>query len=139
MKVHSSEERKAKVRTNAITISTAGVRFVRRRRSLEVTRHSSLLVFWDRVDVREAAARREARHGSLLVRQGGACEDCSADGGQVWASGGEVWREDLPVVQAAIVTVVAGWTCDAGVTRSDEDGDALEAKLHELVALALLV
>jgi hypothetical protein len=109
------------------------------RRSLEVSRYCGSLVRRDRVNVGEAASGWEARDGPLMVRPGVTCEDGGADGSQVWACGGEVRGEDRPVVQTAIVTAVARTTCHAGIAGGDDDGDPLKTKLHELVALTLLV
>lgn len=53
---------------------------------------------------------------------------------------GHTGIEDVARAKATVgVAVVAAPGCDPGVTGCDDDTDALHAKLHELVALTLLV
>ena len=130
----------AAVGTN-VAIVDAGIVRILRAGGGKVRGDSAGLVARDGVDVGEAAAGGEAGDGDFLVfghvaagRKEGGTRD-----GEEGARGGEVWGEDGAVADTTVGVVFAGGTGHAGVAGRDDDGDALHAEFHVLIALALLV
>jgi hypothetical protein len=87
------------------------------------------------IDVAESTSRGERSDSGLWV------SDFAASGERSSSNHGDVWavrvirREDVLVGAEALSVAVR----DTGITTGKDDGDTLETKLHELVALTLLV
>jgi hypothetical protein len=125
-----------------VLIIGALVRFVRRWRIRQIPIDSSTLVAGDGVDVGKTSSTAESSDGNFRVHPYAAArwEIGGTDSGDIWACGWEVRVENLTAAKTAIcISTVTSSASYTGVPGCEDNRYTLHAKLHEFIALALLI